>query len=147
MPEANIILETDRLILRRYCAEDLRDLYEILCDEDVIRFEPYRSMNITETEEDLEQKISSDEMIAVVLKENRKLIGNVYLEKKIFTLLKSGMCSVVDIGGRVMPGKAVQPWSRKRFRKTHTGYTPSAIRRIPHRGGCLNGWALKGKLI
>lgn len=35
--ENKIIMETDRLIIRRYCKEDLQDLYEYLSDEDVVK--------------------------------------------------------------------------------------------------------------
>ena len=34
MAEKKVITETDRLILRRYCKEDLQDLYEYLSDEE-----------------------------------------------------------------------------------------------------------------
>ena len=38
MSEKKIILETERLILRRYCKEDL---YEYLSDGEVVKHEPY----------------------------------------------------------------------------------------------------------
>lgn len=84
------IIETDRLILRRYCKEDLQDLYEYLSDEDVVKHEPYKPMNINEVEENLVWRISTDEMIAVVLKSNNKMIGNVYLGKRDFESLEIG---------------------------------------------------------
>ena len=37
-----MILETERLILRRYREDDLKDLYEYLSDETVVKYEPYR---------------------------------------------------------------------------------------------------------
>ena len=42
--ERNMMLETERLILRRYREEDLQDLYEYLSHEDVVKYEPYRPM-------------------------------------------------------------------------------------------------------
>ena len=60
-----ILLETNRLILRRYCENDLEDLYEYLSDEEVVKYEPYKSMNIDEVKENLAWRISTDEMIAV----------------------------------------------------------------------------------
>lgn len=77
VPEKRMI-ETDRLLLRKYCKEDLQDLYEYLSDEEVVTYEPYKAMDITEVSEELDRRISSDEMIAVVLKATDKLIGNVY---------------------------------------------------------------------
>ena len=77
MAEKKIIIETDRLILRRYCKEDLQDLYEYLSDEKVVKYEPYKPMNINEVQGNLDWRISTDEMIAVELKSNNKMIGNV----------------------------------------------------------------------
>ena len=54
MAETKIIIETDRLILRRYCKEDLQDLYEYLSDEEVVKHEPYKPMDINEVEENLD---------------------------------------------------------------------------------------------
>lgn len=90
MSEKKIIIETDRLILRRYCKDDLQDLYEYLSDEEVVKYEPYPPMNITEAEEVLSRRISTDEMIAVELKTNHKMIGNVYLGKRDFESLEIG---------------------------------------------------------
>lgn len=38
----NIIVETDRLLLRRYEERDLEDLFEYLSDPEVVKFEPYQ---------------------------------------------------------------------------------------------------------
>lgn len=90
MPENNAILKTDRLILRRYRKEDLQDLYAYLSDEAVVKYEPYDPMTADETARELERRICDDEMIAVELKENRRLIGNVYLGKRDFNSLEIG---------------------------------------------------------
>ena len=82
--------ETARLILRKYRQEDLQDLYEYLSDEEVVRFEPYSPMDMAETAAELNERIHSDEMIAVELKETHKLIGNVYLGKREFDALELG---------------------------------------------------------
>ena len=42
----NKILETERLLLRRYCEEDFRDLYEYLSDAEVVQYEPYLPMSL-----------------------------------------------------------------------------------------------------
>ena len=36
------ILETERLLLRRFCEADLQDLYEYLSDAAVVKYEPYQ---------------------------------------------------------------------------------------------------------
>lgn len=90
MSEKKIIIETDRLILRRYCKDDLQDLYEYLADEEVVKYEPYKPMDINEVESNLEWRISTDEMIAVELKSNEKMVGNIYLGKRDFESLEIG---------------------------------------------------------
>ncbi len=90
MPDKKIMIQTDRLILRRYCKDDLQDLFEYLSDEEVVKYEPYKPMSLAETSEELDERISTDEMIAVVLKATNKLIGNVYLGKREFDSLEIG---------------------------------------------------------
>lgn len=84
------ITETGRLLLRPYCKEDLQDLHEYLSDEEVVRYEPYRPMDMAEAADELDRRIATDEMIAVVLKATGKLIGNVYLGKRDFETLELG---------------------------------------------------------
>lgn len=86
----SIILETERLLLRRYIAEDLEDLYEYLSDHEVVKYEPYKVMTKEEVEDNLNWRIGTDEMIAVELKDNHKVIGNVYLGKRDFDSLEIG---------------------------------------------------------
>lgn len=90
MEKKNVILETDRLILRRYMENDLQDLYEYLSDPEVVKFEPHKPMNMEEVKGNLEWRISTDEMIAVELKSNGKMIGNVYLGKREFDSYEIG---------------------------------------------------------
>ena len=85
-----IIAETERLILRRYTEDDLQDLFEYLSDPEVVAFEPYKPMTLKEAKDNLAWRISTDEMIAVELKSNHKMIGNVYLGKRDFDTLEIG---------------------------------------------------------
>ena len=85
-----IIAETERLILRRYEEDDLEDLYEYLSDSKVVEFEPYKPMTMDEVRGNLDWCISTEEMIAVELKESGKMIGNVYLGKRDFDSLEIG---------------------------------------------------------
>ena len=63
---------TERLIIRNYEEKDLNDLYEYHSDEEVVRFEPYTAMNLDDVKKNLECRISSDEIFALELKENKK---------------------------------------------------------------------------
>lgn len=90
MNKKSIIAETDRLILRRYKESDLNDLFEYLSNKNVVQFEPYKPMTIEEVKDNLSWRISTDEMVAVELKSNHKMIGNVYLGKRDFNSLEIG---------------------------------------------------------
>ncbi len=85
-----ILAETERLILRRYKKEDLQDLFEYLSDQEVVEYEPYKPLTFDETKENLEWRIGTEEMIAVELKDFRKMIGNVYMGKREFEALEMG---------------------------------------------------------
>lgn len=97
---AKTIVETDRLILRGYEKSDLQDLHECLSNPEVVRYEPYQAMGLREVEKCLEQRISSEEMIAVELKRSHKLIGNVYLGKRDFEALELGYVFSRDYWGK-----------------------------------------------
>ena len=90
MKNNTVIAETERLILRRYTEADIEDLCEYLSNPKVVEFEPYQPMTFEEVKDELKERICSDEMIAVELKENHKLIGNVYLGKRDFHALEMG---------------------------------------------------------
>ena len=81
---------TDRLILRRFEKRDFQDLYAYLSDEAVVRFEPYRPMTEAQVRDELESRITSEEMIAVEEKKSGKLIGNVHMGRRD--------CSALEIG-------------------------------------------------
>ena len=100
MEENIMIVETERLILRRYKKSDLKDLYEYLSDSDVVKYEPYKPMTMSEVENNLDWRISTDEMIAVELKSNNKMIGNVYLGKRNFESLEMGYVFNKDYWGK-----------------------------------------------
>ena len=85
-----MITQTERLILRRFSEDDLLDLFEYLSDPLVVEFEPHRALTVEETKERLRWCVSTDEMIAVELKSNHKLIGNVYLSKRDFGSVEIG---------------------------------------------------------
>ena len=90
MESKTIIVETERLILRRYRIDDLQDLFEYLSDEEVVKYEPYKPLTFDETKENLEWRVGTDEMIAVELKDSRKMIGNVYLGRRDFEAIEIG---------------------------------------------------------
>ena len=84
------MIETDRLILRSFSENDLMDLLKFLSDPEVVKFEPYRPMDLEEVRQELDRRIVSDEMIAVELKSIHKMIGTVYLGKRENKALEIG---------------------------------------------------------
>ena len=76
------MLETERLILRRFRAGDWRDLHEYLSDEAVVRFEPYGVFTEEESRREAARRAGDECFWAVCLKENGKLIGNLYFARQ-----------------------------------------------------------------
>ncbi|SDP82472.1 GNAT family N-acetyltransferase [Clostridium gasigenes] len=76
------ILETERLIIRRFSAEDWKDLYEYLSQKSVVKYEPYDVYNEDASKEEAIYRSQNDAFWAVCLKENNKLIGNVYFQQQ-----------------------------------------------------------------
>jgi len=75
-------IETERLRLRNYQETDLLDLLEYLSDEEVVRFEPYLPMNLSQVQKVLSERMASEAFIAVEEKNTGKLIGNLYFDKQ-----------------------------------------------------------------
>jgi [ribosomal protein S5]-alanine N-acetyltransferase len=78
-------LETDRLILRKYVIEDVREAFELLNDEEVCKYLRFKPLtNIDEEHEKLLKVIKNYDDLsyfrwAVINKANNSLIGNACL--------------------------------------------------------------------
>lgn len=83
-------LETERLVIRRFKEEDWEDLYEYLSDEEVVRYEPYQAFSIEASQNEAKSRAESPAFLAVCLKENNKLIGNIYFAKQEFKTWEIG---------------------------------------------------------
>lgn len=73
-------LETKRLILRRWQSEDVQDLYEYAKNPEVghmAGWEPHTDIGMSQTV--LKQYMESDDVWAVALRENGKVIGHIKL--------------------------------------------------------------------
>jgi ribosomal-protein-alanine N-acetyltransferase len=77
-----IILETERLILRRFKEDDWKDLYEYLSKEEVVKYEPYEVFNEEACKQEAINRSKQECFWAVCLKENNKLIGNIYFQQE-----------------------------------------------------------------
>ena len=84
------VIETKRLVLRRFCAEDWKDLYEYLTDEQVVKYEPYDTFTEEKCKQEVVTRSVNPAFWAVVLKDSQKLIGNIYFEGKEFDTWELG---------------------------------------------------------
>ncbi|QAA35288.1 GNAT family N-acetyltransferase [Clostridium manihotivorum] len=77
-----MLMETERLIIRRFEKNDWKDLFEYLSQEAVVKYEPYDVYDEKSSIEEAAYRSQSDSFFAVCLKENNKLIGNVYFQQQ-----------------------------------------------------------------
>ncbi|MBE6054852.1 MAG: GNAT family N-acetyltransferase [Clostridium sartagoforme] len=82
-------LETDRLVIRKFREGDGEDLYEYLSNEEVVKFEPYKTFSREQAYAEAERRSGDNNFLAVCLK-NGKLIGNLYFHKDSFETYEVG---------------------------------------------------------
>ncbi|GFZ29755.1 ribosomal-protein-serine acetyltransferase [Clostridium zeae] len=76
---------TDRLVIRRFKTDDWKDLYEYMCIPNVIFYEPYEVFNEEDSVNAAKNRETQGEescFWAVCLKEDNKMIGNLYFQKQ-----------------------------------------------------------------
>ena len=78
----NNIIETERLIIRRFKSCDAEDFAEILTDEKIVYFEPYDVFSFESAEKEAETLSHNESFYAVVLKCENKLIGKLYFHNE-----------------------------------------------------------------
>ena len=69
-----MIIETERLILRMFENSDYDDLFEYLVQRENDEFEGYPGITYENGKEHLSYRVQSDEFYAIELKENCKVI-------------------------------------------------------------------------
>ncbi len=84
-----IIIQTDRLYLRRFLESDALSLYEYLANPQVTEYEPYDVASFAESKEIAKDRSMNQDFFAVCLKENDKLIGNIYFAPEGLEYLKT----------------------------------------------------------
>lgn len=77
-----ILTETDRLIVRSFCSDDWKDLYEYLSEKTVVKYEPYDVFTEEGCREEAVYRAGNSAFWAVCLKEDGKLIGNLYFQQQ-----------------------------------------------------------------
>lgn len=84
------MIETERLLIRRFRGEDWHDLHEYLSDPEVVFFEPYCIFTLEESKNEAIRRASDTDFWAIALKEGGKVIGNLYLSKQDFDTYEVG---------------------------------------------------------
>ncbi len=76
------MIETGRLILRRFHKDDWKDLYDYLSQESVVAYEPYGVFSEEQSRQEAINRSQNEAFLAVCLKEGQKLIGNIYFARQ-----------------------------------------------------------------
>ena len=84
------MLDTERLVIRRFQAGDWSDLNDYLSDPDVVFYEPYCIFTIEESKSEAIRRSHDTDFWAVCLKDGGKVIGNLYLSKQDFDTYELG---------------------------------------------------------
>lgn len=72
------MLETDRLIIRKFAHNDWMDLYEYLSLGETYIFEPGDPVTKEEAQKITIERSTSDDFFAVLVKEKNKMVGHLY---------------------------------------------------------------------
>lgn len=83
-------IETERLIIRRFIKEDLDDVNEYLLQRRNEKYENTSWYNDSLKESILETRIQSNEFLAVYLKSEKKVVGNLYIGNRPFNSKEIG---------------------------------------------------------
>lgn len=75
------VMETERLLIRRFTAEDWQDLYDYLSKEEVVKYEPYDVFDVAGSKAEALRRSSDGAFWAVCLKSTGKVIGNLYFQQ------------------------------------------------------------------
>jgi RimJ/RimL family protein N-acetyltransferase len=78
----NMLIETDRLVIRRFSSSDWKDIYEYLSQEQVVKYEPYGVLTDFECKKEAAIRSRNEAFLAVCLKDSGKLIGNLYFSEQ-----------------------------------------------------------------
>ena len=74
-------ITTERLVLRPFRESDYDDLYEFLSQLRDDEFEGYPGITYENGREHLKYRVGSGDFAAVALRDNGKVIGNIYFHK------------------------------------------------------------------
>lgn len=138
------MLETDRLIIRRFRAEDGQGLYAYLSLPEVVKYEPYDVCTEDTCRDEAAWRAGDPAFWAVCLKDDDTLIGYVY-----FQLQEPEAFAAWEIGYVFNPAYQGQGYATESCRRVmEYGFTELGVRRIV--AGCnaenSSSWRLLERL-
>lgn len=83
-------IQTERLNIRKFESNDWKDLHEYFSNEEVLKFEPYKPFSEEESKREAIRRTTDFRFWAVCLRENNKLIGNIYFAEQDFDTWEIG---------------------------------------------------------
>ena len=75
------LIETNRLVIRRFKDTDYIELHEYLSNPEIYVFEPGQPISLSEAEIITTERAKGTDFYAVVFKENEKMIGHLYFKQ------------------------------------------------------------------
>ena len=78
----DFLIETNRLTIRKFHADDWKDLAEILTDKNIVYYEPYDIFTLEQCKTEAENFSRSNNFYAVTLKNENKVIGKLYFNNE-----------------------------------------------------------------
>lgn len=78
------MIQTERLLLRRFVPEDAEALHAFLSDPEVVRYEPYPPQSMAECEAEAARRAGNPAFWAICRLEDGQMIGNIYLAQRGF---------------------------------------------------------------
>ena len=124
-------IETERLMIRNFRQSDWEDLKEYLSEEEVIRYSPYTIHTEEMAKKEIQKRSDEDDFLAVVLKENNKVIGELIYEKGEFDAKEIGFFFNTQYQGKGYAMEAVSAL-------LDLAFSEWGIRRITARCDALN---------
>ncbi len=109
-------IETSRLSIRRFKEGDGEDLFEYLSDPQVVAFEPYDPYTREQAIEEAKNRSGMECFYAVCLKDNGKVIGNIYLNKGDFDTWELGYVFNAKYQGKGYATEAAKELINRAFR-------------------------------
>lgn len=126
-----MVIETERLILRKFRSTDYDDLFEFLYQLENDEFEGYPGITYENGKEHLAYRIDSQDFWAIALKDTGKVIGNIYCGARDFDAAEVGFIINRDYQGRGYAGEALSAVIQNRFMSgTHRIYAECDPRNI-----------------